>query len=342
MKATKLLGTLGLSACLITGSALAATTSITGAGSTFIYPVLSKWTTTYAKSNNVQINYQPIGSGGGIQQLTDKTVTFAASDMPLNLKSLQQKKWTQFPMVTGGIVLAINVQGVKNNQLTLDGKTLADIYMGKVKYWDNAEIKTLNKGVTLPHNLIVTVHRADGSGTTFNFTNYLSKVSPAWQKQVGANTVVSWPSFGLGAKGNAGVAAQVMNTPNTIGYVEYDYAIQNNMAMTKLVNAAGKTVSANLAGFASAAKSANWQASNGFDLILTNQPGAASWPIVATTFVLMPTVGVDAKTVQATLNFFKWAFTDGANTATKLDYVTMPSSVANTIMAQWTKVYHFK
>lgn len=341
MKITTLLKTFGLSACLLSGTTLAAT-NITGAGSTFIYPVLSKWTTTYAKSSSVKINYQPIGSGGGIQQLTDKTVTFAASDMPLDISKLQKNQWTQFPMVTGGIVPVVNLKGIKDNQLSLNGQVLADIYMGKVKYWDNSEIKKLNKGVSLPHSLIVSVHRADGSGTTFNFTNYLSKISPAWKKQVGANTVVSWPSFGLGAKGNAGVAAQVMNTPNTIGYVEYDYALQNNMAMAKMVNSAGKTVAANLAGFASAAKNASWQANNGFNLILTNQPGAGSWPIVATTFILMPIKGVDAKTVQATLTFFKWAFTQGANTATKLDYVTMPQSVAQTIMAQWTKVYNFK
>lgn len=322
-----------LGLCVTSTAALAnnPSTSITGAGSSFIYPVLSKWTTAYQQKTNIRINYQDIGSGGGIQQLTDGTVNFAASDMPLSMTALQKKGWTQFPIVSGGVVMVVNINGIKNNQLTLNGQTLGDIYTGKIQYWDNAALKKLNPGVKLPHNRIITVHRADGSGTTFNFTNYLSKVDTNWK--AGADTVVSWPTFGLGAKGNAGVAASVQKMPNSIGYVEYAYATENNMVMAKMKNKSGQVVTASLTSFKASAANANWDPKSGFNQILTNQTGAKAWPIVATTFIMLP-VKQDPAVTKAALNFFSWSFTQG-DMASQIGYVTMPSNVVSKIKANW-------
>jgi phosphate transport system substrate-binding protein len=320
-----------LLACLAPCLGIAAnTTQITGAGSSFIYPVMAKWSAAYYKSTGTKVNYQPIGSGGGISQLTNNTVDFAASDKPLDKSTLMSHKWQQFPAIIGGIVPVVHIAGVANNALVLSGPTLAAIYSGKIQYWDNAGIKQLNKKLKLPHSRIVTVHRSDGSGTTFNFTNYLSSVDKSWLNHTGYDTVVQWPSFGLGAKGNAGVAAQVKNLNNTIGYVEYAYAKASQLSIAKMQNSDGKIVRANINSFAAAAKNASWQAKNDFYLVLSNQPGKASWPIVATTFVLLPKQNNKAR--DASIKFFKWIFKNGANMATDLDYVSIPTSVNHAVM----------
>jgi phosphate transport system substrate-binding protein len=325
----------------MSGSSMALAQDITGAGSTFIYPVLAAWAQKYHQLKHIKVNYQPIGSGGGLRQIKAGTVDFAASDMPLTEQQLQQRHLAQFPMIVGGIVPIVNIAGIKNTELTLDGNVLAAIFEGKITYWNDAAITTLNPGVTLPHARIISVHRADGSGTTFNFTNYLDKVSPSWRKKVGFSTVVDWPGFGIGAKGNAGVASEVMHIPNAIGYVEYAYALQNHLTTIKMVNQSGHAVVANAASFASAAKSAHWKASNSFYLILTNQPGKASWPIVATTFILMPkNQAVSINT--AALHFFKWSYVQGQSMAKKLDYVPIPQSVYQEIEANWQKTLHIK
>ena len=305
---------------------------ITGAGSSFIYPVLSVWAKDYYQQKSVQVNYQAIGSGGGLQQIYAKTVDFAASDMPLTSAQLKQHQLKQFPMIIGGIVLAVNLPNVKNDELTLDGQTVEKIYDGSIKYWDAAAIKKLNPSVSLPHKDIVTIHRADGSGTTFNFTNYLSKISPKWKKNVGASTVVSWPGNGIGAKGNAGVAAQISQTKYSIGYVEYDYAKHNNMSITNLKNSTGNVVTASADSFAAAAKNANYNPENGYYLILTNQPGKDSWPIVATTFVLLPDQSKNPQIRQEMINFFQWCYRNGSDAAAKLDYVAVPEKVYEMVL----------
>ena len=305
--------------------------TLIGAGSSFIYPVLAVWTQQYSAKEGIQVNYQSIGSGGGLQQMYSGTVNFAASDMPLTLSELQQHQLQQFPMIIGGIVPVINVTGIAPNQMVLNGTVLADIYLGKITFWDDTAIKLLNPTLKLPHQNIVTVHRADGSGTTFNLTHYLADVSPEWKAQGGVNTMVSWPN-GIGAKGNAGVAAQVLQTANSIGYVEYAYAAQNHMAITRMMNADGHTVMASADSFTAAAKNAQWSANNGFYQILTNQPGAQSWPIVATTFILMPRTP-DPQLKTRLYNFFTWSYQNGAAAAASLDYVAVPESVYKTIIA---------
>ena len=323
--------------CLVAGVCAGAhAVSVTGAGPSFIYPVLSDWAAAYQKITGNQINYQPIGSGGGLRQLYARTVDFAASDMPLKVGELKSKGLVQFPMIVGGIVPIVNLPHIADNQLTLNGKVLADIYMGKIKRWNNPAIAKLNPGVTLPDQAIVTVHRSDGSGTTFNFTNYLSKVDSQWAHKIGSNTVVSWPGFGLGAKGNAGVASQVGQIPDSIGYVEYAYAIQNHLTVTRMKNSAGKVVTAGKASFNSAAAHADWRHTPGFYLVLTNQPGAQSWPIVATTFVLIPQKPKDSAAANAAMKFFAWSYANGQAMADKLDYVSIPTSVYKLIESKWS------
>ncbi len=302
--------------------------NLTGAGSSFIYPVLSIWAKDYDRATNIQVNYQAIGSGGGLQQIYSGTIDFAASDMPLDVAQLAAHKLEQFPMIIGGIVLTVNLPGIQDNQLVLNGDLLEKIYTGKIQYWDSTDIQALNKDLNLPHQHIIPIHRADGSGTTFNFTNYLGKISPEWQKQIGSNTIVAWPN-GIGANGNAGVASQVQQTPYSIGYVEYAYAKQNNMAITRLVNHDGKIVTASAETFAEAAKNASWSASNGFHMILTNQKGTNSWPIVATTFILVPQNSLKKQSVT---NFFNWCFANGAAAAQRLDYVAVPQQVYQAII----------
>lgn len=307
--------------------------AITAGGSTAIYPVMSKWAKSYSDTTGVEINYQPVGSGGGIQGLINHTFTFAASDMPLSSDQLAKNQWIQFPAVISGIVTVINLPGIKANEIALNGKVIADIYLGTVKYWDDARIKALNKGIAFPHTMIIPIHRADASGTTFNFSNYLTKVSGEWAKAIGFNTQVSWPGISIGAKGNAGVAAQVQSIPGAIGYVEYAYALENSMSYTKLVNLSGAAVEANAASFAAAAQNADWNNSKDFDLILTNQVGKDSWPIVQTTFIFLP-IKSDANT-QPVVQFFRWCFKDGKAMASDLDYVPLPDAVVSVIETLW-------
>ena len=308
---------------------------ITGAGSTFIFPVLSKWADAYKKESGSGVNYQSIGSGAGIKQIQAKTVTFGATDAPLKVEQLQKDGFAQWPMIMGGIVPVINVEGLKAGELVLDGATLGDIFLGKITKWDDAAIKKLNPNAKLPSDAIAVVHRADGSGTTFNFTNYLSKASADWKSKVGEGTAVEWP-VGVGAKGNEGVAGNIAQTKNSIGYVEYAYAKQNKLTYTKMVNKAGKTVDATNESFQAAASNADWTSAPGYYLILTDQPGDKSWPIVATTFVLMHKEAADKAASQEALKFFKFAFEKGAKSAEELDYIPMPESVVKLIEKSWS------
>ena len=319
-----------LTAVGMVGSLAARAADISGAGSTFIYPIFAKWADTYKKDTNVGINYQSIGSGGGIKQIKAKTVTFGASDAPLTEKDLEAAGLVQWPMIMGGIVPVVNLEGIKAGDLTIDGPTLAQIFMGAIKTWDDPAIAKLNPGAKLPSTAIVVVHRSDGSGTTFNFTDYLSKVSPDWKSKVGENTAVEWP-VGLGAKGNEGVANNVANTKGAVGYVEYAYAKQNNLVSTKMINHDGKTVAPTTATFSSAAANADWEHAPGFYQILTDQPGAESWPITASTFVLMHKEPKDPAASAEALKFFGWAFKNGTQAAEALDYIPIPAKVVTLI-----------
>lgn len=317
------------------GAALAL--DISGAGATFPYPIYAKWAETYKKETGNGLNYQSIGSGGGIKQIKARTVTFGASDQPLKAEDLQAANLIQWPQVIGGIVPVINLDGVAPGELVLDGPTLAKIFLGQITSWDDAAIKKLNPKAKLAATPIVVVHRSDGSGTTFNFTNYLSKVSEDWKTKVGENSAVEWPA-GLGAKGNEGVANNVANTKGAIGYVEYAYAKQNKMTYTKMINAAGKTVAPGVDSFQSAAASADWAKSPGFYQIITNEPGAKSWPISAATFILLPKDSKDEAATAEALKFFGWAFANGAKQAEELDYIPMPKPVVELIKKSWGEI----
>jgi len=311
---------------------------ISGAGATFPYPIYAKWADSYKKETGNGLNYQSIGSGGGIKQITARTVTFGASDKPLTAKELAAGgDLVQWPMVMGGIVPVVNLEGVKPNELTLDGPALAKIFLGDIKTWDDAAIKKLNPSVKLPSDAIVVVHRSDGSGTTFNFTDYLAKVSPDWKSKVGSNTSVEWPA-GIGAKGNEGVANNVQQAKNSIGYVEAAYAKQNKLTTTKMVNKDGKTVEANGETVQAAAANADWEHSDGFYLIITDQAGANSWPISASTFILMPKKVADAAAADEALKFFAWAYANGDKAAAELDYVPMPDSVKKLVESRWSEI----
>jgi phosphate transport system substrate-binding protein len=327
----KLLTTAALGAASVVAAHAA---DISGAGATFPFPIYAKWAEAYKKDTGAGLNYQAIGSGGGIKQIKAKTVTFGATDAPLKGKDLEADGLVQWPMVMGGIVPVINLDGVKPGELTIDGPTLAKIYLGTVTSWDDASIKALNPKVTLPSTPIAVVHRADGSGTTFNFTNYLAKVSPDWQSKVGEGASVDWP-VGIGAKGNDGVANNVAGTKGAIGYVEYAYAKQNKLTYADMINAAGKTVAPTLASFQAAAANADWTKEPGFYVILTNQPGAESWPITAATFILMYKKPTDVAASDDALKFFTFAFDKGAQMAQDLDYIPMPDSVVGLIKKTW-------
>jgi phosphate transport system substrate-binding protein len=307
---------------------------ISGAGATFPYPIYAKWADAYKKETGNGLNYQSIGSGGGIKQIKAKTVTFGATDAPLKADELQKDGLAQWPMVMGGIVPVVNIEGVKPGDLVLDGATLAKIFMGEIKSWDDAAIKALNPTAKLPPSAIAVVHRSDGSGTTFNFTNYLSKVSPKWKSDVGENTAVEWP-VGIGAKGNEGVANNVANTKGSIGYVEYAYAKQNKLTYTNMKNHDGKVVQPTSPSFQAAAANADWANAPGFYQILTDEPGAESWPITAATFILMPKQPQDSGAAKEALKFFDWAFTKGAKMAEELDYIPMPENVVTLIKKEW-------
>lgn len=307
---------------------------LSGAGSTFIYPVFAKWADTYKKDTGVGLNYQSIGSGGGIKQVIAKTVTFGATDKPMSDADLEKNGLVQFPMVMGGIVPIVNLTGIKPGELILDGKTIAQIYLGAITTWDDAAIKALNPTLTLPSTAIAVVHRSDGSGTTFNFTNYLVKLSPDWKDKVGSDTAVEWPT-GVGAKGSEGVANTVKQTDGGIGYVEYAYAKQNNLSYSKMLNAAGKVVEPSLESFGSAASNADFKGAKNFNVIITNEPGDATWPIAASTWVLIHKTPDDAAATGEALKFFAWAYKDGKETAKGLDYVSIPDSVVDLIKASW-------
>ncbi len=316
---------------LMSTSALAV--NLTGAGSTAIYPVLQVWAQRYNQQTGTQINYQAIGSGGGIKQIEAKTVAFGATDKPLMHDEIAKNKLMQFPQVIISIVPVVHLPGVSAGQMVLDGPTLADIYLGKIKKWNDPAIKKLNPKVNLPNMAILTVHRSDGSGTTFNFTDYLGKVSPEWKSKVGADTAVSWPG-GVGGKGNAGVAASVAQLAGSIGYVEYAYAKQSNLVYTDMINAAGQHVKPTMEAFQAAASNADFSKVQDFYLVLTNQPGAQSWPITGTTWVLLRSDSPQA-TNKSAVQFFDWALKNGQADAEKLDYVPIPDSVVKRIEAAW-------
>ena len=307
---------------------------ISGAGATFPYPIYAKWADAYKKETNNVLNYQSMGSGGGIKQIGAKTVTFGASDMPLKAEQLEKGGLVQFPTVMGGVVPVINVEGIKPGDIVLDGATLGDIFLGKIKSWDDAAIKKLNASAKLPAQPIVVVHRSDGSGTTFLFTDYLSKVNAEWKSKVGANTAVEWP-VGIGAKGNEGVANNVGQTKGSIGYVEYAYAKQNKLSNTKLVNREGKSVAPTAESFMAAAANADWEGTPGFGVVLTNESGADSWPLAGATFILMHKQPQDAVASREALKFFDWAYSKGDKMAQDLDYVPMPDKVVGAIKKSW-------
>jgi len=312
----------------------AAAVEISGAGATFPYPIYAKWADTYKKDTGVGLNYQSIGSGGGIKQIEAKTVTFGATDAPLKGEELEKFGLVQFPTVMGGIVPVVNLDGINAGDLVLDGPTLAAIFVGAVKTWDDAAIKKLNPNAKLPSQAIAVVHRSDGSGTTFNFTYYLSLVSPDWKSKVGSATSVEWP-VGIGAKGNEGVSNNVSQTKGSIGYVEYAYALQNKLVNTKMINKDGKTVAPTGASFQAAAANADWSSVPGYGVILADQPGAESWPMTAATFILVPKQPTDPAAMAEALKFFAWAYANGDKMAEELDYVPMPKKVVAEIEKVW-------
>jgi phosphate transport system substrate-binding protein len=312
----------------------AAAVEISGAGATFPYPIYAKWADTYKKDTGVGLNYQSIGSGGGIKQIEAKTVTFGATDAPLKGPELEKFGLVQFPMVMGGIVPVVNIEGVTPGELVLDGPTLAGIFLGAVTSWDDPAIKKLNPNAKLPSQAIAVVHRSDGSGTTFNFTHYLAQASADWKSKVGSATSVEWP-VGIGAKGNEGVSNNVSQTKGSIGYVEYAFALQNKLIYTKMVNADGKTVSPTGETFQAAAANADWSSVAGFGVILANQPGAQSWPMTAATFILIQKQPDDAVAAGEALKFFAWAYAKGDKMAQSLDYVPMPGKVVEQVEKVW-------
>lgn len=323
-----------VAAGLVAASTSAFAADITGAGATFPFPIYSKWADAYKKETGNGLNYQSIGSGGGIKQIQAKTVTFGATDMPLKVEQLDKDGLAQWPMVMGAIVPVVNLEGVKPGEMVFDGATLANIYLGKITKWDDPAIKKLNPNVKLPSEAITVVRRSDGSGTTFNFTNYLSKVSADWKSKVGEGTAVEWPT-GVGAKGNEGVSGNVGQTKNSIGYVEYAYAKQNKLTYTKMVNKAGKTVEPTTETFQAAASNADWTHAPGYYVILTDQPGDKSWPITASTFILMHKDSTDKAASQEAIKFFRWAFKNGDKMAEELDYIPMPDNVVQLIEKTW-------
>jgi phosphate transport system substrate-binding protein len=322
-------------AAALSYAAVAAATDISGAGATFPYPIYAKWADAYKKLTGIGLNYQSIGSGGGIKQIKAKTVTFGASDMPLKPDDLKAAGLLQFPMIIGGVVPVVNVKGIQAGQLHLDGATVARIYLGDITQWDDPQIKRLNPKLTLPSTAIAPVYRSDGSGTNFLFSDYLSKASPKFLSTIGANTSVQWPT-GIGAKGNEGVANMTTQTDGAIGYVEYAYAKQNKMAYTLLTNKAGAAVAPNAESFQAAAATADWVHADSYYLILTDQAGAKSWPITGASFILVYKQPGDPVSVNEALKFFAWAYKDGASMAAELDYVPLPAALIAQVKKTWT------
>lgn len=332
-KLNRLLASIGITATLLSAGTVLAS-DITGAGATFPYPIYAKWAEAYKAQTNVGLNYQSIGSGGGIKQITAKTVNFGASDKPLTAEVLAKDGLVQFPTVIGGVVPVINVEGVQPGQMKITGETLAEIYLGKITKWNDPKLAADNKGLKLPNADISVVHRSDGSGTSFIFTNYLSQISADWKSSVGADTAVQWPA-GMGGKGNEGVAANVKSIKNSIGYVEYAYAKQNKMDYVQLKNSAGQFVNPFEANFKAAAANAKWKAEENFYQVLTNEPGKDSWPISGATFILMHAKEDNAESAKDVLKFFDWAYSNGDKMAADLDYVPLPDSVKKQIRDAW-------
>jgi phosphate transport system substrate-binding protein len=318
-------------------STVAFAAEITGAGATFPYPLYAKWADAYKAKTGIGMNYQSIGSGGGIKQIKAKTVDFGASDKPLKPEELNEAGLVQFPTVMGGVVPVIHLKGIHAGKVKLDGEVLAKIYMGEITKWNAPEIAHLNKGVKLPAKAITVVHRSDGSGTTFIFTNYLSKVSPQWKEKVGNDASVAWPT-GVGGKGNEGVASYVQRISGAIGYVEYAYAIQNKLTYTLLKNHDGHFVKPESKNFQAAAADADWANAPGFYQILTDQPGKASWPITGATFILMHKSQSNPQAAKMVLEFFKWAYANGDQMAQQLDYIPMPDNVVELIFTEWKEI----
>ena len=324
-----------VAAGLVAASTSAFAADITGAGATFPFPIYSKWADAYKKETGNGLNYQSIGSGAGIKQILAKTVTFGATDAPLKAEQLEKEGLVQWPMVMGAIVPVVNLEGVKSSELVFDGETLANIYLGKIAKWDDPAIAKLNPNLKLPSAAITVVRRSDGSGTTFVFTDYLSKASADWKGKIGSGTAVEW-LVGVGAKGNEGVAGNIGQTKNSIGYVEYAYAKQNKLTYARLINKAGKPVQATMAAFQAAAANADWAKAPGYYVILSDQPGEASWPITAATFILMHKDATDKAAAKEAIKFFKWAFEKGDKMAEELDYIPMPDSVVKLIEKTWS------
>ncbi len=319
----------------IAGSAQAA--DITGAGATFPFPIYAKWAEAYKKETGTGLNYQSIGSGGGIRQIKAKTVAFGATDAPLKGEDLTKDGLIQFPTVMGGVVPAVNIAGVEPGKLKLSGEIIAQIYMGDIKKWNDPKIVALNAGVTLPDANINPVYRSDGSGTTFVFTDYLSKVSADWKSKLGTNTAVQWP-VGIGGKGNEGVSASVKQVANSIGYVEYAYAKQNKLSHALVKNADGNFPAPEEKAFQAAAANANWSEQPGFGISLNNQKGAEAWPITSATFILVHAKPEKPEEVQAALKFFEWAYKSGDKLASDLDYVALPANVKDQVRSAWKGV----
>jgi phosphate transport system substrate-binding protein len=325
-----------LAAGLVAASALSAQAAdITGAGATFPFPIYSKWADSYKKETGNGLNYQSIGSGAGIKQIQAKTVTFGASDAPLKPEQLEKDGMIQWPQAMGALVPVVNLEGVKPGELVFSGELLGDIYLGKVKKWDDPAIAKLNPKVKLPGDAITVVRRSDGSGTTFLWTDYLSKTNAEWKAKAGSGTAVEWPT-GVGAKGNEGVAGNVSQTKNSIGYVEYAYAKQNKLTHAAVINKAGKTIQPTIEAFQAAAANADWANSKSYYLILTDQPGDASWPITGATFIIMHKDPVDKAAAKEAIKFFKWAFEKGDKMAQELDYIPMPATVVKQIEKTWS------
>lgn len=323
----------GLAILAIATTAVTAA-EMTGAGSTFVYPILAKWSADYNEKTGDKLNYQSIGSGGGIAQIRAGTVDFGASDMPMKPEELQEAGMGQFPLVIGGVVPVVNIDGVKPGDIKFTGPLLADIYLGKVVSWQDPAITNLNPNLKLPDGKITVVHRSDGSGTTFNWVNYLSKISPEWRTKIGEGTSVSWPT-GVGGKGNEGVAAYVTRIKNSIGYVEYAYVLQNKMTFGSVQNKAGKFIKPNNESFQAAAASADWAKAKDFYLVMTDAPGEKAYPVTATVFVIMYKQPKDAERSKAALQFFKWALDEGQKQASDLDYVPLPAALTKLIEAYW-------
>jgi len=341
MRVSRIWGALaGAGVALTMGAAAHAggVSQITGAGSSFAYPLYSAWADQYSKDTGVQLNYQSIGSGGGIRQIEAGTVDFGASDAPLKEAELKKHGLVQFPAAMGGVIPTINVPGIKPGQMVLSGKVLADIFMGKITKWNAPAIRKLNPGLNLPDLHITVVHRSDGSGTTYIFTNYLAKASPAWKAKLGFGKAIDWPSSGnVGGKGNEGVAAYVDRIKGSIGYNEYAYVLKNKMNYADMINRAGHRVAPTAKNFAAAAANADWKHAPGYYLMLTDQPGADSWPITGATFVLVHANPKHPEQVKAVLKFFNWGYKDGKKIAGSLDYIPMPMSVVKMIEMTWQK-----